>query len=420
MASINTLGLEDLYGKVKEVGKCTPSVFARISVMEDFSKINHRYCESICRLPCEKSYSQHQLDSQEADVVILFSEKSRDERYKSGRQLDDIYESILDYLMRTSFPGGTYKLVYGVKCRPTPAVKKITTAVAKPCFNYTQHEILSAKPKVIISTSTDCLKALGFTKGSVKANLSEILYWNGIPLVVTLHPKVTTMIRQNASGAFWGDDFYEVIRRDIVKASQAAAGLIPPANPVEAIQDLVNNGQIVVLKTIKEVYDVCMMLASLPSTTVISWDTETTSLDPWYEDARFLCHQFGRRMPDGLVYAWVIPLWHRDNVWVDPDDAWTLVRMVLESDVTKVGHHGKFDLKYTKVTKNVDVKNYVFDTLYASHSICSGLQGTYGLKKAVWDWIPESRLGGYEELLFINSEIGDENVDETEYASGAH
>lgn len=409
MASINSLGLEGLYDKVAEVGKCTPSVFARISSLEDFTTIKRQYCESVCRLPCEKSYSQQQVDRQEADVVILFSEKSRDEKYKSGLQLDDTYESILDYLMRTSYPGASYKLIYGVRCRPAAGVKKLTVAVAKPCFKYAEEEILSAKPKVIISTSTECLKALGFTKGSVKENLSEILYWNDIPVVVTLHPKVTTMIRQNASGAFWGDDFYEVIRRDIVKASKAAAGLIPPASPAEAIQDLVNNGQITVLKTIKEVYDVCKMLASLPSSTVISWDTETTSLDPWYEDARFLCHQFGKRGDDGLVYAWVIPLWHRDNVWIDPDDAWTLVRMVLESEVTKVGHHGKFDLKYTKVTKNVDVRNYRFDTLYASHSICSGLQGTYGLKKAVWDWIPESRLGGYEELLFANSDEGEQD-----------
>ncbi len=400
MASIKNMTLDELYSKAREVGKATPSVFARIASMEDFSKIVPRYCETICRLPCEKSFNDQLLDLQEADVVILFPEKSRDGQYKPGYAEDKVYQAITAHLMNQADPSLTYKIVYTLRCRPGKTTKKITASVAKPCFKYAEQEILSAKPKVIIATSTECIKALGMKRESVKKNLSEILEWNGIPLVVTLNPRVTTMIRQNSSGAFWGDDFLELIRRDFNKAVGIAKGVISRMPAKASVLRLKSETRLVLCHTIAQVEDVCNRLVVLPAHKIISWDTETTGLDPWAPDARFLCHQFGVRGDDGLSYAFTIPLWHRDNAFYDPDEAWTHVRRVLEADVTKVGHNGKFDLKYTQVTTGVVVKGYVFDTMYASHSICSGLQGTYGLKKAVWDWIPESGLGGYEDLMF--------------------
>jgi uracil-DNA glycosylase len=404
MASIKTLGLDALYDVVKEKGRCTPAVFARIIADEDLSQITPRFCDLVCRVSYPKTWDCQSVDNSQADIVVLFAEKSRDGRYRTGAQDDRLYESILDHLLRVECPGSSYKVVYAAKCRPTANAPKITSTALKPCGQYMGREIVESRPKAILATSTEVLKVLGFTKQSVRKNLSEILYWNDIPVIVSLHPKVTTMIRQNASGAFWGDDFYELIRRDVSKMSRVITGEIPRIAPEDATAKLIEQGRIRVCATLKEVEDLCNRLSAMPSTRVISWDTETTGLDPWAHDSRFLCHQFGVREEDGLSYAYVIPLWHRDNIAYDPDRAWPMVANVLMSEVTKVGHHGKFDLKYTKVTTGVDVKNYTFDTLYASHSICSGLQGTYGLKKAVWDWIPESGLGGYEDILQIGED----------------
>jgi hypothetical protein len=92
--------------------------------------------------------------------------------------------------------------------------------------------------------------------------------------------------------------------------------------------------------------------------------------------------------------------------------------MVLVSDTSKTGHHGQFDLKYVQVTTGVRVVGYVMDTLLLLHSRCSGLQKAYGLKKAVWDEIPESGLGGYDDMLeHLASEVertAIEGEDETE------
>jgi len=404
MARIQTLTIEELYGRVKEVGKATPSVLSAIQSKEDFSSISRPYCEIVCKAHAYKFPEDAYVDHEKADVVILVGEKSKDERFKSGSQIDDIYERILDHMMSHYCPGLSYKIVYGLKCRP-PAhqTKPLTLTATKPCFSYAQYEIQSADPKVIVATSTSCLKGLGLPL-SVKNNLSEIHSWEGIPVVVTLHPKVTTMIRQSASGAFWGDDFYTLISRDFKKAKDIALGILVKVDPRAAIKHLVDTEQIKVLRNISDVKTICTRLAELPESKVISWDTETTGLDPWASDAKFLCMQFGHRLANGLCKAYVIPLWHRGNIWVDPDEAWVYVKRVLESPVCKVGHHGKFDLKYTRVVQKTFVRNYLFDTLYANHSLCSGLQGTYGLKKAVWDWIPESGLGGYEDLLFEDEE----------------
>lgn len=403
--------LDDLYTKVAEAGKATPSVFLRISSMEDFSSINPRYCEAVCRIPCKKSYNEIMLKKRESDVVILLNEKSRDGKWRPGHAEDKVYNDMIYHLMGREIPGATYQVLHATKCRPEKDTKKITLTQTKACFNYLHNELAAIKPKVIIATSTECLKALGMTKATMKKNLSEIVYWNDIPVIVTLHPRVTTMIRQNASGAFWGDDFFELIRRDFHKAHLILQGTVQKKTPEEAIAELKTNKQLVLCTTLDSVRDLCDRLANLPSNVVISWDTETTGLDPWAPDARFLCHQFGVRGSDGKVYAYIIPLWHKDNDFYNPNEAWVHVKRVLESQVTKVGHHGKFDLKYTRVTTGVNVVNYVFDTMYASHSLCSGLQGTYGLKKAVWDWLPDSGLGGYEDLMFVG---WDEEEDESD------
>jgi hypothetical protein len=51
------------------------------------------------------------------------------------------------------------------------------------------------------------------------------------------------------------------------------------------------------------------------------------------------------------------------------------------------------------------------------HNINSGLNKNYGLKRAVWDWIPHTGLGGYEDKLpkltkLVNNNESDEETDE--------
>ena len=71
-------------------------------------------------------------------------------------------------------------------------------------------------------------------------------------------------------------------------------------------------------------------------------------------------------------------------------------------DSCKVGHNITFDICFLAATTGVRLKGTILDTLLALHSLDSGIKGCYGLKPAVWDYLPDSGLGGYEDLLMID------------------
>jgi hypothetical protein len=207
------------------------------------------------------------------------------------------------------------------------------------------------------------------------------------------------MIRQNASGAFWGQELYGVILRDFKKAAAMARGELKPMPLLEAIE-FYKRERIRVAESIEDVAEYMGILNSLPENAIISVDTETTGFDGLSPTAKLLCIQFGYRDPvDKQVKALVVPLWHRENTFYSGDEAWEFVKPFLEGNRPKVLHNAKFDILYIWFTTKVRVKNVAFDTLLLLHSLDSGAQNTYSLKTAVWDIVPWTGLGGYEDLL---------------------
>lgn len=406
MATPKTMTLDQAYETVAEKGKVTPSVFARISMLEDFANPDPRYCTTVCQVPgtCKKPSNATLLKvplKEKNGIVILFATKPKS--WKDTKQQSEI----VDYLMSTTCKGIPYHIVYATRCAPEFASRKdFSITQMKACRNFLVKDIDELQPKVIITTSTMAAKSIGLVGIGQKTHLSRFVFPFANPevsVVMTLNPLATTMIRQNASGAYWGNDFFHLIRQDFQKAGLLWKGSVVQKDTRAEVEALKQSGRLRVTRSLDEVRDAMDFLHSLPVNSIISWDTETTGLDPWAPDARFLSHQFGFTF-EGQTHAVVVPLWHRDNTCYDANEAWSFIVDVLENpNLTKVGHNGKFDLKYTRVTTGVDVASYSFDTMYATHSICSGLQGsgTYTLKKAVWDILPESGLGGYDDLLAV-------------------
>jgi hypothetical protein len=223
------------------------------------------------------------------------------------------------------------------------------------------------------------------------------------------------MIRQSASGKFWSQDYFRVIVRDFVKAARLARGELTIPNLQDAIEFYVRN-RIRFARTLDDVRDIVSQINALPERAIISFDTETTGLDPLAHDAKLLTIQFGWRDPaTGQIVAAVIPLWHRENTFLDPDAAWQLIAPLLLGDRPKVAHNGKFDILYIYWTTGVRVRKLMFDTLLILHALDSGAQGTYGLKVATWDILPDLGLGGYEDLLPKLTKIKEEDEDEDGY-----
>lgn len=409
--------LDECYDRIEEMGKTTPSIVKRIQELEDFTKYNDRYIKLVCRTPGPTTYRLDMLED-EVDILIVqnhfpFPEKRRtgpDQYYAHTRQLASM------------MPKGTsYAITQLVKFAPKLFKKggkwfnKYTLTEMKGWAPYLFEEIERVKPKVIVAMGTEAIKVLGLPKRSVNGDRGGIHYsplLGDIPIVITMHPKVLNMIRQNASGAMWGDDYYPVIRRDLHKAIGLVKGDIELRDLEEAVEEAAKN-QITVCETLEDVRYWTDFLLKLGPKVFTSWDLETNSLDPWWrginrfeeeDEARILTSQVGYRRKDGTVHSIVIPLWHRENKGYDPDKAFEIHKEYLQSDSCKVGHNITFDITFLAVTTGVRLNGTILDTLLALHSLDSGIVGCYSLKTAVWDYLLESGFGGYEDLLMVHED----------------
>ncbi len=402
MAKLETLSLDELYSK-----KVTSTVEKVILLKEDFFGQAPRWCEKVCKLNCKNPPPDIALvPTDKVDILVIQDYKAFDEpRFKRrGVEVEKTNRNVIQYFASLAFrakgdqPKLTFAISHLLKCNLSKDdIKKgkaPTETVLMKCRPYLLEEIKQRKPKVIISLSTSVTKALGY-KLSNYNNRGEI----ADNMVITVHPRILLMLRQNASGKLWGPDFFQVILRDFKKAASLARGEISTPNLKAAVERV--KTQITIARSMEEVEAYCKELEeNFELGKVMSYDTETTSLDPWVDTAKLLTAQFGYRLDSGLVKSIVFPLWHRENKFYDPDEAWKLISPLLSNPgYKKIGHNIKFDILYTYATTGCRVQGVLFDTMLLLHHLDSGIQGTYGLKQAVWDYLPDSELGGYENAL---------------------
>jgi hypothetical protein len=396
VSKITLLSLEELYAR-----KITPSVEAAIHMKEDFSQISTNYCEAVCKLKCKSPQSVRFINS-EVDILIIQDHAAPNQKFdrRPGGQ-EATQKAIIDFLcVKAGFAGLTYRLVNLLKCAPTeadfPRGKPPSITTISKCKPYLFSEIERAKPKAIISLSTAVTKALGYKKHSNTGNRGEIVNGN---TVITLHPRVLSMIRQNASGKMWWNDYFNLIKKDFEKAAAIARGELVVKSLDQGLEEQRKN--IFIRRSLTEVQETIETICNLPESAIISCDTETTSLSGLSEDARLLCIQFGWRDPKTkVIISHVIPLWHRMNTAYNPSVAWKMIAPVLLSKgIKKVFQNGKFDILYIYFTTGVRCQGIELDTMLMLHALSSGEQGCYGLKAAIGDWAVDLGITGYEKLL---------------------
>lgn len=100
------------------------------------------------------------------------------------------------------------------------------------------------------------------------------------------------------------------------------------------------------------------MLADLERNEVISWDTETTGLYPWAEDARVNSIGFGTKK-----WQWCLPVSHHESPWSE-DELESMLdrieRIILKKKL--IAHNGKFDSLWMSVVRKRMWVSY-FDTM---------------------------------------------------------
>ena len=395
---ISQLPLDDLYAR-----KITTSVEAAIQAKDDFSKVNSRYCDTVCKMKC-KAYEHVNILQVPVDVLIVQDHAAPAGKYdKVSGQQERIQKNIIDFICREAgYAGLTYRIVNLLKCAPNEQDfirgKSPTSTILSKCKPYLFQDIANSKPKVILSLSTAVTKVLGLKSHSNTGNRGEIVDSKYGKVVLAVHPRILSMLRQNSVGSMWSADYTGVIIRDFEKAAMLARGILNPPTLAEAVEEV--KKRITIARSLGDVKGILHTINSLPESRVVSFDTETTGLDGMDKDAKLLCIQFGwRDFVTNEIVAAVVPLWHRENKDYDPAQAWDLITPLLVGPRGKVAHNGKFDILYIYYTTGVRVKNLKFDTLLLMHSLSSGIQGCYSLKTAVTDLMPHSGLSGYENLL---------------------
>lgn len=416
MAKLSDLSLEELYSR-----KATYKVVEAIRDKDTFSSINQRYCNLVCTIPeHEKDPSSVDLDiGSGLDILVISTCPPAEDKYRSGEAIHRQHVDVLTFMFKElGVSPVKWDHAFLSKCpRRGQKAKKRGVTAAKRCMPYLTHQIRVSKPRVIVATSGEVRAALGVKVTGKGRGMISFYEDHGvsIPVVSTIHPSVLSMIRQNSSGDMWGSEYYSILLRDLSKAKSIAEdGLasLPLGHKAVAMAAR-EEGKMIITRTLDEVRSECDKILS--SVKLVSWDIESTGLDPWAPDARVLCMQFGYREGD-VVKAVVIPLWHRGNTHYDPNQAWPFVRAILESDIVKVGHNMKFDLLYTAVTTGVRVVRAELDTMLLLHAMNSGVQGNYSLKTAVWDYLWDTGFGGYEDDL--GDDEGEEEDSETTIEGG--
>ena len=410
---LSDLTLEELYAK----DKITPSVEKLIKIKDNFSTLNNRYCDRVCKycnkqinasckvLPDDGKVKGGGRGDSEVSLVIIQDTWSTPDIYKNSNQVDGLIRGIINFavaeLDKEFSVSGDFIILSSLKCVPVDRDEKVKDGDIKRCSPYLLSELERLKPKAILCLGTSTSKVLGCNK-SVYSNRGEIVNSQYGPVVHTLHPRSLIMLRQNASGQMWGPDYYSCFKHDLGKAIKIAKGEVTPIFNLQGAVDYYRENRIEICDSIESVQNAVNRIHELPPESIISFDTETTGLDPFALDAKLLCIQFGwiERFEDYYTAkAAVIPLWHRENKTVDPDLAWSYVSTILLSNRPKLAHNGKFDIKYIYTTKGVRVVNVAYDTMLLLHELNSGIQGNYGLKKAAWDYMYETGVAGYEDLL---------------------
>jgi uracil-DNA glycosylase len=424
MAKLTQVSLADLYAKPK----ITPSVEREILKQEDFSKISKPYCDAVCKLKC-KTPNHVVVNNDPCDILLVqdhIALKGRYDRYDS-QQEEQNAAIVATLAERAGAMGLRLRTTSLLKCKVGDADlakgKAPAATTLLKCKPYLWEEIRGAAPGVIISAGTASTKALGFKnlsngrdrgritslgEGDLAAKFGEA--YAATPVVLTAHPKILSMIRQNAQGSgMWGADYFDVIERDFTKAVKLARGELK-LQDLQASIEMYKSKRIKFCKSAQDVAEVMDIIDALPEGRVISFDTETNTLDCLDAAAKLLTIQFGWRDKEtGVAMAAVIPLFHRKNTFYNPADVWPRIHTLLEGPRGKVAHNGKFDILMIYWTLNTRVRNLKFDTMLVLHSISSGNQGVYGLKAAIWDYLYDLGFAGYDDLLGPLSGIEDED-----------
>lgn len=241
------------------------------------------------------------------------------------------------------------------KCRPpnnrTPELREIKACVE----SYLWDEIAQVKPRFVLLLGNSALKGVTKQSGIMKkAGMVWTKQLAGVPVEVmaTVHPAAVLRNPKNV----------DLFTADIARFGRLVRG-----------QKQESDTKIKIIRTVAQMK---WLLHELMQAPVISFDLETytepaqapyihTNFQDWHPEASRVV---------SIAFSWkegqaaVVPIWHVNTPWKDPDAAFAALRPALtRSNAKYIGHNEKFDARWCH-SKDIPVKQ-TFCTMLAAHML---------------------------------------------------
>ena len=311
--------------------------------------------------------------------VMFIQDCPDDADIESGKQLSG---HDCDVMLKSAMKRGITDVYLTSICKYGCKDNKASSKEAEDCKFILDAEVSAVDPDILVPLGNQalryCIGHVGLTKSRGNASEEEVVGRTRI---------VLPMMNPKSVGT-------KPIYKDYILCD------------LDRLSELYKNGMTKVsgvgyrsLDTVSEVARELSRMAD--ESRIISFDIETTGLDPFSDDSRVICIS----LTDRTHYGVVIPLGHPESPFSgdDLDIVSSLVRELLESDIPKVAHNGKFDIKWLLHRMRINVRNFSFDTMLAHYLCVSEERGTQGLKSQAWEY---TDMGGYDnELDEVRSQL---------------
>lgn len=260
-----------------------------------------------------------------------------------------------------------------VKC-PAPGEEPKPPHVAA-CKDLIDAEVKTIDPDIIVPMGNKslryCTGYVGLSK--VRGNAQEVDLLGRTRIILpTMHPRSANVKPL----------YKEYILKDL-----------------ETLKNLYDNGMTQVTgvnyRSLETVEDVRAEVKRMEAEAkIICFDLETTGKSAFMSYSKIVCISLTDKTHQGVV----IPLYHHESPFKGEalKEVMGLVKEILETDIPKVAHNGKFDIEWLYWWAGIDVKNFNFDTMLAHYLCISEEQGTQGLKGQAWEF---TDMGGYDNAL---------------------
>ena len=283
---------------------------------------------------------------------------------------------------------------YAVQCCPKSSGWKVDVDTIKQCSPKLHAYLDRIRPKVIIATGSDAVKALGFkeTISAMRGGVYSFKLSNGdVPKVLATY-HITQV--DKTPGLF------PVFRNDLDKALRLyRANSNHPPMQMDLRLPMAFEDVMAELDYIEQ--EVQAYNTTTGNQCALAVDTETTSLTAYNPEDRVIMVSMSVKAAHGLAY----PFEHRDAPFsVEQfDTIRSRTEQILASPkVYLVYNNGKFDTQWLKYRYNLNIQNPTFDTMLLEHLLEEDKKGEYSLKSITKDRLPD--FGRYEEELDAEKE----------------